>query len=37
MLYLDIPYLLSSVLWKYRSKYSVISSKYEIHSTKKTN
>ena len=37
MLYLDVPYLMSSVLWKYRSKYSVISSKYEIHSTKKTN
>ena len=36
-LYLDVPHLIGSTLWKYRSKNTVISNKYEIHATKKTN
>ena len=35
--YLDVPYLISSTIWRYRSKNTVIGSKYEIHSTKKDN
>ena len=36
-LYLDVPHLIGSTIWKYRSKNAVISNRYEIHATKKTN